>query len=64
MTLQSCWNVCYYDGEGSEIFLFSNLKPAAFEDVYLPPVESEAIGGRILNINKLHNIEKLVNTNQ
>ena len=51
-------------GEGSEIFLFSILKPAAFEDVYLPPVESEAIGGRILNINKLHNIEQLVNTNQ
>ena len=42
----------------------SNLNTAAFEDVYISPVSSEASGGCILNANQLHNIEQLMNINQ
>ena len=41
-----------------------NLKPVAFEDVYISPISSEASGGRIINTNQLHNIGQLMNTNQ
>ena len=41
------------------------LKPAAFKDLYLPPVASEASGVLIHNTNQLHNTnKKLLNTNQ
>ena len=39
------------------------LKPATFEDVYLPPVANEASGGRTLNNNQLYKIEQLFYTN-
>ena len=37
------------------------LKPAASDDVYLPPVASD---GRILSTNQLQNAKQLLNTNQ
>ena len=40
------------------------LKQVCFEDVYLPPVASEASGGCILNTKQLHYLEQLLNTNQ
>ena len=43
---------------------FLTLKPAAFEDVYLPPVASEASEGRMLNSNQLQNVKQLLNTKQ
>ena len=60
----------FENGENSKLILFPSrlgsitLKPAAFEDVYLPPVAIKASGGRILNTNQLHNKEQVVNTNQ
>jgi len=56
--------------DSSKLILFTIIakfikpKTAAFEDVYISPVSSEASVGRILNTNQLHNIERLMNLNR
>ena len=56
--------------EYSDIFLFPKrlssvtLKPAAFEDVYIPSVTNKASGGHILNTDQLPNFEQYLNTNK
>ena len=57
-------------GEHSEILQLPSglgsltLKPAAFKDLYLPPVVSEASTGGILNTNHLHILKQLLNIDQ
>ena len=54
----------FFKSRLNKIYLRSNLKPGACEDIYLPLVANETSGGRIVNTNQLLNTKQPQKSNQ